>query len=82
MDVETIDRPKAVTAPPKRWRNKWSCKVAGVYCGFDYFPGEWHWCTLVFPSKDLAETHAEKELEDPITAAHWRYDGAFPDDAA
>lgn len=80
--IEVEERPEEITAPAKRWRNRWTCDHAT--CVTSRTSGrrvireagdEW-WGVRVYPSKDAAETAAKI-----IEADNWgttRHVGSFP----
>ena len=83
----TAPEPVIVEAPPKRWRNKW----IGLWwnccerCRTTRNQGDVYWdcCDETWPSYDVAETHAIKQVEYQLEhegRALEEWLGAFPVD--
>lgn len=85
-DVRERTEVQQATAPAKRWRNWWrATEVHEDECGHCgdlavYGPGDLYGAHCrTWPSKDLAETFAEK-VNDEEAATVREYLGAFADD--
>lgn len=68
----------------KRWRNRWRAKfdVENLDTGARLPRGSEHWDAEVWPSREVAEEKAAREMADPEFSDVWAYVGAFPVDAA
>lgn len=60
-DLDLAPEREALTAPSKRWRNKWNILVHSMCARTGHaIPTGIVWSPQVWPSKDLAETDAEE----------------------
>jgi hypothetical protein len=88
--IEELTRPEQKTAPAKRWRNKWRARELCLSSTTNkpMAPGTEWLSRRVYPSKDAAETAAQRRLEqvgsrdlsDGMIWSEVDYLGAFPVD--
>lgn len=86
-DPDLAPEREEVKEPAKRWRNWWRA-LCPQYCdetGACFEPGDVWRGRLVFPTKDVAETHALKAMAGEIAeygSPNDEYLGAFSDGEA
>lgn len=85
LEIEPDVRDAPITEPPNKWRNKYVSLATGLSHDrrsglfFYHIKGAPYWGALIHPSKDVAESHALRDMDDP-NCFPARYIGAFPVD--